>query len=115
METTEEYINKCLRIADEAEKKRNDKVRLYWSGKAQGAAEVLRLGWIPVEEQLPDNGQEVLVTIGYPTSMNGYTRTTSGYHINGTWFIGQREKVDDGIKEVIAWKLLPEPLKENGK
>lgn len=67
--------------------------------------------WIPVEEKLPENGQEVLITLAYPQDTDGYARTTTGWHINGTWFIGRREPANTALRKVVAWTLLPEPYK----
>ena len=68
--------------------------------------------WIPTEEKLPENGQEVLITLGYPQNIDGYARTTTGWQINGTWFTGRRELANNTLREVSAWALLPDPYKE---
>lgn len=68
--------------------------------------------WIPTEEKLPENGQEVLITLSYPRDIDGYARTTTGWQINGTWFTGRREPANDALREVIAWALLPEPYEK---
>lgn len=59
-------------------------------------------GWIPMEEQLPNNGQIVLVT--------------RKCH-NKKWYVEQDEFYDDtgfesgADEDIIAWMPLPEPYK----
>jgi len=55
-------------------------------------------GWIPVEERLPDNNENVLVT----TDMG---LITSGYIAHGTWITDQEPDYP------IAWRPLPEPYR----
>ena len=52
-------------------------------------------GWIPVEERLPDNNENVLVT--------DMGLITSGYIAHGTWITDQEPDYP------IAWRPLPEP------
>ena len=56
-------------------------------------------GWIPVEERLPDNNENVLVT----TDMG---LITSGYIAHGTWITDQEPDYP------IAWRPLPEPYRQ---
>ena len=58
-------------------------------------------GWIPVSERLPEENKDVWVTYN-----NGHT--SNDFIQDGKWFWEDRE---DGI-EVIAWRPLPEPYKE---
>ena len=53
-------------------------------------------GWIPVEERLPDNNENVLVT----TDMG---LIASGYIAHGTWI------TDQDPDYPIAWRPFPEP------
>lgn len=55
-------------------------------------------GWIPVEERLPDNNENVLVT----TDMG---LIASGYIAHGTWITDQEPDYP------IAWRPLPEPYR----
>lgn len=54
--------------------------------------------WIPVEERLPDNNENVLVT----TDMG---LIASGYIAHGTWITDQEPDYP------IAWRPLPEPYR----
>ena len=56
-------------------------------------------GWIPVEERLPDNNENVLVT----TDMG---LIASGYIAHGTWITDQEPDYP------IAWRPLPEPYRQ---
>ena len=55
-------------------------------------------GWIPVEERLPDNNENVLVT----TDMG---LIASGYIAHGTWITDQEPDYP------IAWRPLPDPYR----
>lgn len=55
-------------------------------------------GWIPVEERLPNNNENVLVA----TDMG---LITSGYIAHGTWITDQEPDYP------IAWRPLPEPYR----
>lgn len=70
--------------------------------------------WIPVEEQLPEEGQEVLVTIeespSHPRLKTNYYidiaiyKEKSGFDLEIGWSIGAHAKVT-------AWMPMPEPYK----
>ena len=55
-------------------------------------------GWIPVEERLPDNNEDVLVTTDVGL-------ITFGYLLNGKWITDQEPDYP------IAWRPLPEPYR----
>lgn len=53
-------------------------------------------GWISVDEQLPDNNEDILVT-------TDVVLITFGYLLNGKWITDQEPDYP------IAWRPLPEP------
>ena len=59
-------------------------------------------GWIPVSERLPEDDTTVLVSC---KTKNGTTFVRCGYYVCGSWHLNC-----EGVK---AWKLLPEPYKED--
>lgn len=71
--------------------------KLY-AEKCREVAELQRYKWIPVDERLPEVGENALVTYG-----NGEIQVDF-IGEDGDWFWEDRE---DGI-EVIAWMPLPE-------
>ena len=73
-----------------------DIIHKHMSGKDTDAP--TNDGWIPVEERLPDNNENVLVT----TDMG---LIASGYIAHGTWITDQEPDYP------IAWRPLPEPYR----
>ena len=71
-----------------------DIIHKHMSGKDTDAP--TNDGWIPVEERLPDNNENVLVT----TDMG---LIASGYVAHGTWITDQEPD------RPIAWRPFPEP------
>lgn len=59
-------------------------------------------GWITVEERLPEEGEEVIVTTDVGL-------ITFGYIHDGEW------KIDAEPDYPIAWRPLPEPYRPEGK
>lgn len=80
-------IDKCVIDAKLAWDYIKDIIRKHMNG-----------GWIPVEERLPDNNENVLVT----TDMG---LIASGYIEHGTWITDQEPDYP------IAWRPLPEPYR----
>ena len=58
----------------------------------------MNYGWIPVEEQLPEEGEEVIVTTDVGL-------ITFGYIHDGEW------EIDVEPDYPIAWRPLPEPYR----
>lgn len=87
----EEYKKSILRIIDEQQTENND-------------------GWIPVEDRLPEDGQEVLVWYEY-FRYGEYNRMFETYGI-GWQFDGYWSGDVSGTKaRCIAWQPLPEPYR----
>lgn len=78
------------------------------------AADVVpRPSWIPADEELPPNGQEVLCWYEY-FRFGQYNRMYQtfgiGYQFNGNW---GGEVAQGRNAKVLAWMPLPEPPKED--
>lgn len=87
--------------------------------------------WIPVNEKLPPECEEVNITwvnrdpVSYYANIKGKPFTGSGVYCKGRWYwysatcadyckeygIATNDVMDDEI-EVIAWRKFPEPYKE---
>ena len=79
--------------------------------------------WIPVDERLPDEDKEVLVTVYFhglkqthQTGWNDHIRPSyyveTASQIGGNWSsVSDEYKVARNRHEVIAWMPLPEPWK----
>ena len=70
--------------------------------------------WTPVTEALPEEDEEVLVTVRFDGTKDVkpsvYVETAS--QINGTWLSYSDEwKVSQNRHHVIAWMPLPEPIR----
>ena len=60
-------------------------------------------GWIPCEERLPDNTENVLVTTVYGVVLVAYLGTSKKWcYLNG-------KRIDDSQDTPIAWQPLPQP------
>lgn len=70
--------------------------------------------WISVEERLPDDENEYLVTDGYDMMVAFYRDDAEAWD-NGNFGWVERNSDDDcpcRLGKVIAWKPLPEPYKK---
>ena len=81
--------------------------------------------WIPCSERLPEEDEEVLVSVHFKGLKQTYP---SGWneHIKGSWYVETAHLIDDewssysdeykvarNRHEVIAWMPLPKPYEEN--
>ncbi|HJD01007.1 MAG TPA: DUF551 domain-containing protein [Candidatus Mediterraneibacter excrementavium] len=65
-------------------------------------------GWIPVDKQLPEAGEHVLVSF----KSAGFLPATAIISENGRWSMLQGAKgFNDVTEDVIAWRPLPEPYR----
>ena len=105
------------RLFDEALRRYPSKenMGLYYIEAFKTASEALDDRWIPVSERLPDDMQRVLIWFEYYRygDFNCMYQTYGfGYVCDGKWspFINGETGWQD--YNIIAWKPLPEPYKE---
>ena len=66
--------------------------------------------WIPVNEKLPEECKEVLVTVKDDSADSPNYYTAVGWYYTGIWV------VEDAVcHQVIAWMRPPKPYKEGAK
>lgn len=81
-------------------------IRKHMSGKDTGVP--TNDGWIPVDKQLPEAGEHVLVSF----RSAGFLPATAIISENGSWSMLQGAKgFNDVTEDVIAWRTLPEPYR----
>lgn len=76
-------------------------LKLAWIEKAVNEAKC-KMGWIPVTEELPEEGLMVLVTA---QTKKGDRNVNRAYQADGFWH------GSGSMSNVIAWMPLPEPYK----
>ena len=132
--TLDQAIQHCLEKAKElrAEAEKTKRFKKFTSDCLECASEHQQLAewltelqerreadrWIPVSERLPDDMQKVLIWFEYYRygDFNCMYQTYGfGYVCDGKWspFINGETGWQD--YNIIAWKPLPEPYKENDK
>lgn len=113
-QTADRIANQSTHIAalqQEIEKLRaqNEQLREAAALVAKESAELLERRWIPVEERLPENFQNVLCWgeyFRYGDFNAMFADYALGYQINGSW----GGEVTNGTKaRALAWMPLPEP------
>ena len=81
-------------------------IRKHMYGKDTGVP--TNDGWIPVDKQLPEAGEHVLVSF----RSAGFLPATAIISENGRWNMLQGAKgFNDVTEDVIAWRPLPEPYR----
>lgn len=113
-QTADRIANQSTHIAalqQEIEKLRaqNEQLREATALVTKESAELLERRWIPVEERLPENFQNVLCWgeyFRYGDFNAMFADYALGYQINGSW----GGEVTNGTKaRALAWMPLPEP------
>lgn len=113
-QTADRIANQSTHIAalqQEIEKLRaqNEQLREATALVTKESAELLERRWIPVEERLPENFQNVLCWgeyFRYGDFNAMFADYALGYQINGSW----GGEVTNGTKaRALAWMSLPEP------
>ncbi len=113
-QTADRIANQSTHIAalqQEIEKLRaqNEQLREAAALVTKESAELLERRWIPVEERLPENFQNVLCWgeyFRYGDFNAMFADYALGYQINGSW----GGEVTNGTKaRALAWMPLPEP------
>ena len=63
--------------------------------------------WISVNERLPKEGNEVIVTIKDDSADSPIYYTSAGWYYEGIWVVG-----NEVCYQVIAWMPFPDPYKD---
>lgn len=66
--------------------------------------------WIPVSEQLPETGKDVLVCVGRASSRQPiYRHIEIGYKLeSGGWLLSGEWWYEEGADEITHWQPLPD-------
>jgi len=64
-----------------------------------------QIDWVPVEDALPIDGQEILVTVRISS---GYGRVDRASYYESVGFCTEIIRSHDGV---VAWAVLPEPYR----
>lgn len=64
--------------------------------------------WIDPEDKLPQEEEEVIITVKDELGDTSFLYTTYGWYFDGNWFSDNKR-----IFGVRAWRFFPEPYKED--